>query len=324
MVRLGAHSLVAEARRGTRVVWTGEAAWQEPSDLARVLSELIAAPEAGRSFRNLSVVVERPLVQIRRLTDVPPVPLRVLKTLIQTQAARYFRRNGVPLVTDASWLGRNGDRAAQLCAMEVSLLEAVADGAQAAGLRLVSVVPADRPRLSLLPPSTRAAQLARLRRSVLRWTVAAVVGWGLVATSYLVKLTIDRRRVERELARLEQPAAALLALRREMRTARGMVAAVDATEQVEHDLGRQLGDIAAAVPDSAFLSLLTLSAAGDGAVTGYARRASEVAASFERSNRIRAPRFEGRLTKELLLGREWDRFTIAFGDTAKAGRRRGG
>jgi hypothetical protein len=322
VLRVGAHRLIAEARCGTRVVWTGEAAWEAAADLASVLGELVAAPEVKRSFRTLSVVVERPLVQIRRLTDVPPVRARVLKALVQTQAARYFRKNGIPLVTDARWAGRRGDRAAQLCAMEAPLLEALASGAQAAGLRLVSVVPADGIGLSLLPPSSRAAHLIRLRRSTLRWAVAALVAWSVVAATSLGRLTLERQRVDRELQRLEQPAAALQALRQDMRSAREMLAAVDAAERAGRDLSRQLADVAAAVPDSAFLSALTLTAAGNGTVTGYARRASEVAARFDRAAGLRAPRLEGRLTRELLLGREWDRFTMAFGDSATTGRRR--
>jgi hypothetical protein len=130
--------------------------------------------------------------------------------------------------------------------------------------------------------------------------------------------------VERELLRLEQPAAALRALRQEMREAREMVQAVHAAERTGNDLSLRLADVAAAVPDSAFLASLTLSAAGNGAATGYARRAAEVAASFERGPGIRQARLEGRLTREILLGREWDRFTVSFGDTTTTGRRRGG
>lgn len=108
-----------------------------------------------------------------------------------------------------------------------------------------------------------------------------------------------------------------------MRTAREMTEAVAAAELGAHDLTRRLADLAGALPDSAFLTSLTISAGGDGAVTGYARRAAEVVASLERAGGIRAPRLEGRLAREVLGGREWDRFTIAFGDSVRAGRRRG-
>jgi hypothetical protein len=323
LLQLRAHSLFAEAYRGRRVVWTGEAEFHALSDLAQALGELVSAPEVGKRFRRLSVVVERPLVQLRRVADMPPVRERVLKALVQTHAGRLFRRNGTPLVTDAIWVGHNGTRAAQMCAIETPVLEALAEGARAAGLRLESVVPTDGTRLSLLPPSTRAAQLFRLRRSATRWGVAALSAWSVVAASYFGRLTLERRRVEAELTRLEKPAAALVALHAEMRAAREMVGAVDAAEKSGHTLGRRLADVAVAVPDSAFLSSLTISSDGRGVVTGYARQAAEVAASFDRSARIRTPKLEGHQTKEFLFGREWDRFTISLGDSAKTGSHRG-
>ncbi len=324
LLRLRPGFLAAEAVRGRQVVWAGEAAWEGPADLTRVLAEVAATPELGRDFRALSVVVERPLMQLRRLTDLPPVRQATLKTLVRTHAARYFRRNGTPLVTDAKWIAADDGRTALLCAMEVSLLEALAGGAQAAGLRLVSVTPAEGYGLSLLPPSTQVARFDRLRRTAFRWGTAAAAAWGLVGASYLLRLSVERRRVERELLRLEEPAAALRALRIEMRTAEEMTTAVAAAERAGHDVRQRLESVAAAVPDSAFLSSLTLSAAGNGTATGYAHRAAEVAASFERAPGVRSPRLEGRLTREVLLGREWDRFTISFGDSAKPGGRRGG
>lgn len=323
VLRVSPGCLCAEAMRGTRAVWSGRFTWGDLDDLPRVLVELAATPELGRDLRALDVLVERPVAQLRRLTDLPPVRQATLRTLVQTQSTRYFRRNGVPLVTDAIWAHESGSRVARLCAVDVTLLEAIADGAGAAGLRLESVAPAEGAGLSLLPPSTRAARLARRKRSLARWALIAVGLWGFVGTSYLVRLGLESRRVEAELNRIEAPAAALRALRQEMRTARKMTEAVAATERSEHDLTRWLAAVTLALPDSAFITSLSLSALGRSSATGYAARAAEVAVGFERAAGIREPRLEGHPAREVLLGREWDRFTVAFGDSMKPGRRLG-
>lgn len=323
VLRLRPGVAVAEAVRRGQVLWATELAWSGAADLSRILTELGATPEVGPEYRVLSVLVERPLMQLRRVTELPPVRHAVLKSLVGTQSTRYFRRNGVALVTDARWIAVDGSRVAELCAMDAPLLEALAEGAEAAGLTLMSVMPAEADGLSLLPPSTMAARVERLRRSVAWWSMAALVAWGLVGSAYLIRLTVERRRVERALLRLEAPAAALRTLRKEMRTARDMTEAIAATEQGAHDLTRQLTEVASALPDSAFLTSLTISAGGNGAITGYARRAAEVVASLERAGGTRAPRLEGRLAREALGGREWDRFSIAFGDSPRPGRRRG-
>lgn len=322
VLRLGKHLLGAEALRGKRVLWSGASPWATTPELAEVVSALLASTGLGREFRSLEIVVEPPLVQFRRLTDIPPVSERVLKTIAHTQAARYFRRYGSPLVTDAVWTTVDGVRTAQLCAVEAPVLEALAGGAQAAGLQLTSVMPAGSARLSLMPPSTKEANAHRVRRSLNRWAVAASIAWALVGAVLLARLTLEHRRVDRELLRLEEPANALRVLRLEIRAAREMVDAVDAAERGGQGLSERLVDLVTALPDSAFLASLTLSATGNGAATGYARRASEVGASVERSAGVRAPRFEGRVTREIVLGREWERFTLAFGDSVKGAPRR--
>lgn len=323
VLRLRPGVAVAEAVRRGQIRWTGELPWDGAADLTRMFTELAATPEVGQDSRTLSVLVERPLMQLRRVTELPPVRHAVLRALVGTQSTRYFRRNGAALVTDARWINVHGHRVAQLCAMDALLLEALADGAQTAGLTLLSVRPADADGLSLLPASTQVARVARLRRSLARWSVAAVLAWGLLGSAYLGRLTVERRRIERELLRLEAPAAALRGLRQEMRSARDMTEAVAAAERGARELTRRLAEVAGALPDSAFLTVLTVSARGNGAITGYARRAAEVAASLERAGGIRAPRLEGRTAREIVGGREWDRFTIAFGDSAGPRRRRG-
>ncbi len=133
-LRIGRSTLRAESvRRGT-VTWTAEATYADVVELADAIARLAAeAPE--RCWR-VAVRLERPPVQVRTLGDLPPVKSRELRALVAHQAGRFFRRNGHPLVTDATWLGEGPGRVAKVAAVEEPLVEAIAAGARAAGLWL--------------------------------------------------------------------------------------------------------------------------------------------------------------------------------------------
>src|SRR4029077_7175659 len=87
-----------------------------------------------------------------------------------------------------------------------------------------------------------------------------------------------RRAVERELAALREPLAAVLQARRELRDAE---TTLNAVARAERDRGRGLailGGVTRALPDSTVLTSLAWNAEGSGALTGAARRATEVVA----------------------------------------------
>src|SRR5206468_6866954 len=76
----------------------------------------------------------------------------------------------------------------------------------------------------------------------------------------------------------------------------------------------RLARITAALPDSSFLTSLTLDASGTGVLTGLARRAADVVARLEARGAVVHPRLDGPVLRETAAGKEWERFTIVFRD----------
>ncbi|MGH7701477.1 MAG: hypothetical protein ACREMO_00135, partial [Gemmatimonadales bacterium] len=202
-------------------------------------------------------------------------------------------------------------------AVEEPLVEAIAAGARAAGLELESIAPADlepRAPLCLLPTATRTARRQAERLSLRRLAIAAAGLWLGLGLLYGARLAIGRRRIERELAVLAQPAAALLAARRELHQAERMVAAIKEGQRGRTTLLDALEAVTKALPDSTFLTALALDAGGGGTMTGAAPRegAGDVVARLERAGAA-TPKLEGQIQREKAAGREWERFTLSFG-----------
>src|SRR2546428_13349634 len=100
--------------------------------------------------------------------------------------------------------------------------------------------------------------------------MAGAVFWGRVGGT--------QRAVERELAALRQPLAAVLEARRELRDAETTLNAIAAAER---ERGRSLVILAAltgALPDSGVVTSLAWNADGSGGLVGAGRRATDVLA----------------------------------------------
>jgi len=309
---VGASTIRAEARRGAVVVWAGEAAYDSLAELTDAIARLAAEP--AERCRRLRVALERPPVQTRTLSELPPVKERELAALVAQQAGRFFRRNGAPLVTDAVWLGNGAKRVVRAAAAPEPILLAVVTGAREAGLLVEGIAPAgSADGLLLLPSVERAARMRAGRRVLKRLAVAAAGVWAVAALLFGVRLTAERRAVELELATAQAPLAALLDARRELRTAE---ATIRALADARGARGRSLAlllRVSAVLPDSVVLTSFTWRADGSGVLTGAARRAADVLAQLERSGFLQRPRIEGAVVREGLAGRVWERFTIAFG-----------
>jgi len=295
------------------VLWTGEACYASSVELEEAIARLAAEP--ARPCGRLVVRLERPPVQIRTLHDLPPVKAKELTALVAHQAGRFFRRNGEPLVADAVWIRNGGTRVARGAAVPEPLVEAIASGARAAGLRLDQIAPVEEGLpLCLLPTSERVAREGRRRLHTRRLALLATATWMVVVAVFVARLIGERRAVERELARLDHSLATVLVARRELRAARAATAAV---AQTERERGRSLAFLAAvtrALPDSAVATAVVWSADGHGILTGVSRRAAEVVARLERSGSVAAPRLDGPVVRETVAGREWERFTVVFGE----------
>ena len=321
-LRIGRATLRAEAVRGNAVTWAGEAGYGDVSDLAEAVARLAA--EAPPAYRRMVVELERPPVQLRTLSDLPPVKARHLGALVAQQAGRFFRKNGQPLVTDAAWVGKGMPGVARAAAIEESLVEAIAGGARAAGLWLETIAPVDEATpLALLPTSERRGRERRARSRTRRLALATCAVWLAAVALFVSRLAWERRAVERELAALQQPLAAVLDARRELRDAETTLNAITAAER---ERGGGLGVLAAvtgALPDSSVLTSLAWAADGSGILVGGARHATDVVARLDRLGSLAGVRLGGPVVREQIAGREWERFTILFGGDEGRGRRDG-
>src|SRR5581483_112977 len=179
-LRVGVDSLRGEAGNGV-VEWAGEAAYGGLGDLTDAIGRL--ASEGGHGCKRIEVAIERPLVQLRTLSDLPRVPERALVELVALQSRRFFRRNGKPLVVDAVWVGKGVAHAA---AVEEPLVDAISAGARAAGLELNSIAPAEAGvGLSLLPRAETAARRRSARPKLRLYAGFALMLWVSLGVAYL-------------------------------------------------------------------------------------------------------------------------------------------
>ena len=313
-LRVGDSSVHAEATQAGVIVWAGEATYASAGDLAEIVARLAAAPAVR--CRRLDVTLERPPAQTRTLTDLPPVHDRELASLVANQAGRFFRRNGAALVTDATWVTNGKGRVTHAAAVEEALVLAIVAGAAEAGLAVESITAAGvSPLVQLMPTAERAVRARARRRMLMRLVVAACAVWIVAGVLYTVRLVIERRDVEAQLAAADAPLAALHDVRREMRAAEEMVLGLAEARRSRGQALAALARVNGAIPDSSVITAYTWRSDGSGIVAGASRRAADVLAAVERSRAVSNPRIEGAIVREALGGREWERFTIIFGTT---------
>jgi hypothetical protein len=302
----------AEAVQAGFTIWAGEASYESAGDLTEVVARLGAAPK--ERCRRLRVTLERPPAQTRTLTDLPPVRDRELALLVANQAGRFFRRNGAALVTDATWVTKGVGRVTHAAAVEEPLVLAIVAGAAEAGLSVESITAAGMsPQLQLLPTAERAVRARVRRRTIVRLAIAACGAWLVASALFGVRLVIERRDVETQLAAADAPLAALRDVRREMRTAEAMVLGLSEARRSRGQALATLARVNSAIPDSAVVTSYTWRSDGSGVLAGAGRRAADVLAAVERSHAVPNPRIEGAIVREALGGHEWERFTIMFG-----------
>lgn len=142
---LGLSITVRELRavlaEGGRVLWTGNAAYTDYQDASTAVARLAA--ELPRPARRVRVVLERDVVQLRTLIPAPPLSAAATRQYVALDAARLFRKNGGPLVTDCRVLrGEQDARVLLAAAAAESLVDALSRGCEAAGLAVEAMGPA--------------------------------------------------------------------------------------------------------------------------------------------------------------------------------------
>jgi hypothetical protein len=308
-------SVRAESHRGRRIIAAAEAPWESPAELAERVAELAAMQGFGGGGDSIHVRINAPVAQVRRLEGLPPVPNRALRPLVELRAAHYFRRNGVPLVVDARWVGRRRPgRHALAAGAPATVIAALLEGARQAGhsIGAIEAGRVDGARLDLLPVTERAY---RVRRGLVRAAMAATLGVGLCLSAGAV-LGVRLARADRAAAvelREFQPAMDALASLHEMvNRADSAVHAVDAAAARR---GERLGAVlraAGALPDSAYLVSAEVDSAGAGRLGVVAPRAIGVVAALERAG-ISNPRLDGEPVTVHQDGIRRERFTLRFG-----------
>lgn len=314
--RVGGVRIRAELHRGKRLAWAAEAEWSDVDVLAEVVAELAGRAELPAWGRSVAFVLEPDLIQRRVLRDIPPVRRSQLASLVALAPQRYFRRNGVPLVTDACWVGARGSREAVAVAVEVSVVRALVRGAEEAGLAVVALgpeVPAGGGPLDLLPPDERERRGVRRRWWTHRLAIAAVIAWVGLGVGVVGRELLEHRRVAARLAELRQPLAAVLAAEASADSVTRMVVRLQQDNARKGEVVAALFRVASALPDSSFLTQLRVDSAGVGLVAGAARRPAAVLAALEGKGGLRAPRFEGRTSRDVVAGQQVERFAIGFG-----------
>jgi hypothetical protein len=307
--------------RGDAPAWEAECPRSLESPLASVVASLLEGVPNAAGSPLLTILVERPLAQVRRLGTLPPVRRDHLAALVQQQASTFFRKNGHPLVTDATWLAASngGPREALLAAVDLELADALRAGAAEAGVEVARLTVAAEPAamaLDLAPLGARATRRQAQRRSLTRLAAGVAMLWCLAGSLWAARLGLELHRTRIELARLGPARQALLAGQKVRHRAEEMLLTLDAAEAARPRLEERLLAIAAALPDSAYLSGLSMDTLATGLLTGAARRATEVVAALDHAHAGPAPRLEGAVTPDL-GGHHWERFTIRLGVPAR-------
>jgi hypothetical protein len=307
----------AEVRHRGRPVWRGSAEHGGPDDLGAAIAQLATAGAPLHHGPVVKVEFVPPIAQVRTLDRLPPVRGRALADLVSVQRSRYFRQNGKPLVTAARWLSRKRGQPpiARAAAIEQHWGEAVLDACRTAGLDVDTMGPAGlgEAQLDLMPPAERLARGRRLRARLRRWSLAAAAGWVLLGVAAAVRFSHEERRVTARLDALKKPAAALASAKAALRDGSETLATVAAAEGKRAGVLRVMAAVVEALPDSSYLTVFELDAAGTGSMGGFAWRSGEVAEHLDARQAIVAPRLIGAQAGTILGAGEWQPFTLEFG-----------
>ncbi len=274
--------LLAELRLGRKAAWRGECSLDTGDELPEVLDDLLQRAELRGRIRSLSVRLAPPIVQLRTLMDLPPVRSRPLENLVRTQAGRFFRRNGAPLVTAARWAsGRRGKRPAFAAAIEEPWLAQLGEVAARHGITEILVSPEARPGLELRLPAWDETRRARERSQLRRAVLLAAIAWLGVLAVDTTRLVRERSQLDASIATLGPGSSAVSDVARQADAISALVGTIQEADTRRHQSARDVAALVAALPEGAYLTRLEWSADGGGRLTGASPSAAAVAAAIE-------------------------------------------
>lgn len=135
------HLRAVSVRRG-RIVWAIEGDIEPGEPIERALAGLMESVPRPRAWPRPTVVAafSPTLVQTRLAEGLPSLDdARLLGRVVQESTARFFLRNGVPLITASARAEPSGQ--AWTAAYDPPTIRALDDACRAVGMRLLAVVP---------------------------------------------------------------------------------------------------------------------------------------------------------------------------------------
>jgi hypothetical protein len=311
----GGH-LLAELRGNRGLTWSAGCAVADAGDLEAAIIEMGQVPAVHEAKAEIRIAIGEPVLQSRSLHDMPHLSATDLRLLVGRHSDRYFRKNGVPLVTSARWeqrARRLRSWRARAVATEEPWVSAVERGAERAGLGLRAIQAAGQPRLILQSAQSAAIRRARHRRELRRLVLAVVLAWLATFTVLMLRQQSDLAWLRDEETRLAEPARAVSDVQRRMHEASAAIAAVRQSALRRESALLVLGSVLAALPDSAYLTAFHWEESGAGAMTGAAPDAASMLATMEGNIVLKEPRLDGAAMRDSVDGAVHQRFVIKFG-----------
>lgn len=267
----------------------------------------------GTANRRVVVVLADPLVQRRRLLDLPPGRRSMIRNLVARHCARYFRVRDDGVVVDlvsesahpgATWLA---------VAVSAGLVDLLLKATRRLSYEIVDIIPESRAGwsgLSFMPAVEWRRRLAQHWRRTAYVAASVLFLLGTVwAASSLARL-LSLQRLSRDLSSVDSLISAVTDAQVAYMALSELTATIQRAEQDRRRLGGLMTAVVGALPDSAVLTTLALDLAGRGRMAGFAEEALAVNAALRRIPELGEFQLEGTPTIEAIGNRSWMRFAL--------------
>jgi hypothetical protein len=334
-------TLVAAVSSGRRLEWVAASTYRDVPDLSETIARLSSERPAG--VRSARVALTGNVVQTRVLGDLPRLSARELRRMIALAPKRYFLVNGTRVVTDATVLSKGASTTGLIAAAAEPLVAAIASSIESAGLRLDCLSPivawpgsalpnalaltgsmpengseclaavmasCGRPwAISLVPPSSRIAEMERGRRTVQRWSVITAASMALAFMSYSAGISREVATTNNALRAVTPELAEGLATRQDLDKVVSAIAFARDGAGMRTRSARIITSVSRALPQGAYLSTLRIGADQSVVLSGLSTSAASALAALEKT-RLGSFQIIGPIIREVSGDREMERFTI--------------
>jgi hypothetical protein len=325
--------------RGTHVLWGVDAALADDGSLDASLAAFFERLPLGRLVRRpcVTVALGATFAQTKRLAGLPPIAdERVLARTVGEHAARFFLKNGVPLVTTSVRLDAEGRPWG--AALQKNVVDTIVNVCRNSRLRLSGIVPAvdvARTEIAALTPlgndamEFAAAYGAAVTASALiwragavaderapRWRVAAVAGaagvaFVLAAVAPGFSARVAERRAVAHLSTIASPTRAARRVSRDLGLVTSALGEVATFDHERRPLTVVMAALGKALPEGAALLALHVDSAG-GSIVALAPRAGALLTRLENVPGLAAPEVTGPVTLETAAGHDVERVAVRF------------